>query len=62
MERSILRKDNFSGYIAAFPKPLPSTIKEALDEHFPLSISQLESILQIVLILAASDDEDREKA
>jgi hypothetical protein len=30
-----------SGYITAFPKPLPTTIKEALEEHFPLSIPQL---------------------
>ena len=50
------------GHIAAFPKPLPATIKEALEEHFPLSISQLESIIQIVLITATSDDEAREKA
>ncbi len=29
-----------SGHITAFPKPLPATIKDALEEHFPLSISQ----------------------
>jgi hypothetical protein len=51
-----------SGHITAFPKPLPSTIKEALEKHFPLSISYLESIIQIVLVIAASDDEAREKA
>ena len=51
-----------SGLIIAFPKPLPGTINKALEEHFPLSISQLESIIQIVLITAASDDEAREKA
>ena len=51
-----------SWHITAFPKPLPSTIKEALEEHFPFSISQLESIIQIVLITAASEDEAREKA
>jgi hypothetical protein len=51
-----------SGHITAFPKPLPATIKEALEEHFPLSISQLESIIQIVLITATSDEEAREKA
>ncbi len=28
-----------SEHITAFPKPLPSTIKEALEEHFPLSMS-----------------------
>ncbi len=49
------------GHITTFPKPLHGTIKEALEEHFPLSISQLEIIIQIVLIIAASDDEAREK-
>ena len=56
------QQGQLSGHITAFPKPLPGTIKEALEEHFPLSISQLESIIQIVLITAASDDEAREKA
>jgi hypothetical protein len=28
-----------SWHIAAFPRPLPATIKDALEEHFPLSIS-----------------------
>ena len=51
-----------SGQITLFPKPLPTTIKDALEEHFPLSISQLESIIEIVLITATSDDEAREKA
>ncbi len=51
-----------SGHVTAFPMPLLATIKEALEEHFPLSISQLESIIQIVLIIAASDNEAREKA
>jgi hypothetical protein len=51
-----------SGHITAFPKPLPTTIKEALEDHFPLSISQLDSIFQIVLIITTSDDEAREKA
>jgi hypothetical protein len=51
-----------SGHITAFHKPLPGTIKEALEEHFPLSISQLESIIQIVLITATSDVEARETA
>ncbi len=52
-----------SGHIKAFPKPLHGTILEALEEHFPLSISQLVSIIHIYfLITAASDDEDREKA
>ena len=27
------------GHITTFPKPLHGTIKEALEEHFPLSIS-----------------------
>ena len=63
VERSILRKDNFLGILQlSFPKPLLGTIKEALEEHLPLSISQLESIIVIVLIIAASDDEAREKA
>ena len=48
-------------HITAFPRLLPYTKKEALEEHFALSISQLESIIQIVLITAASDDEAREK-
>ncbi len=51
-----------SGHITAFPNPLPATIKVALEEHFPLSISQLESRIQIVLIIATSDNEAREKA
>jgi hypothetical protein len=51
-----------SRHITAFPKPLPCTIKEALEEHFSLSISQIESIIQMVLITAVSDDEAREKA
>jgi hypothetical protein len=51
-----------SGHITTFPKPLLGTIKEVLEEHFPLSISQLENIIRIVLINAASDDEAREKA
>ncbi len=37
-------------------------MKEALEENFPLSISQLESTIKIVLITEASDDEAREKA
>jgi hypothetical protein len=45
-----------SGHIIAFPKPLPATIKEALEEHCPSSISHLESIIQIVLVTAMSDD------
>ena len=51
-----------SRHITAFPMPLPGTIEEALDEHFPLSISQLDSIIQVDLITEASDDEAREKA
>jgi hypothetical protein len=51
-----------SGHIKGVPKPLSGTIKEALEEHFSLSISQFESIIQIVLITATSDDEAREKA
>jgi len=51
-----------SGHITAFPKPLPATIKDTLESHFPLSISRLESIILIVLIVAAIDDEGREKA
>ena len=53
---------HLSGNITAFPKPLPATIKDALEEHFLLSISQIASIIQIVLITATSDDESREKA
>jgi hypothetical protein len=45
-----------SGHITAFPNPLPGTIKEALEEHIPLSISQLESIIQRVIITETSDD------
>jgi hypothetical protein len=37
------------GHITTFPKPLPATIKDALEENFPLSISQLENIFQSVL-------------
>ena len=38
-------RGQLSGHITAFPKPLPTTIKDALEEHFPLSISQLENII-----------------
>ena len=34
-----------SGHITPFPKPLPTTIKDTLEEHFPLTISQLENII-----------------
>jgi len=34
-----------SGHIAAFPKSLPATVKDVLEEHFPLSISQLDSLI-----------------
>ena len=47
------------GHITTFPKPLLGTIKDALEEHFPLSISQLESTIQKVLNTKASDDETR---
>ena len=46
VERSILRK--LSEHITTISKPLPSTIKEALEETFPLSISQLERVIEIV--------------
>jgi hypothetical protein len=62
VERSILRKDNFLGILQLFPNLYLVQLIKALEEHFPLSISQLESIIQIVLITAASDDEAREKA
>ena len=55
-------KGQLSGHITAFPKPLPATIKDGYDKHFPLSISRLESTIQIVLIITASDDEARESA
>jgi len=51
-----------SGRITAFPKPLPSTIKDVLEEHFQFSISQHDNIIQKVWIIAASDNEAREKA
>ena len=51
-----------SGYITPFPKPLRGTIKETPEEHFPLSISQLESKIQIIFITASRDGEAREKA
>ncbi len=51
-----------SGHIIAFPKPIPGTIEEALEVPFPLSISRLEIIVQIVLMTVASDDEAREEA
>ena len=50
-----------SSHIAAFPKPLLATIKDALEDHFPLPISQLENIIRIIFITVASDDEAREK-
>jgi len=31
-------EDQLSGHITTFPRPLPSTIKDTLEEHFPLSI------------------------
>ncbi len=36
-------QEQLSGHNIAFPKPSPGTIKEALEEHFLSSISQLES-------------------
>jgi hypothetical protein len=53
---------HLSEHITTFPKPLLGTIKEALEEHFTLSVSELESIIRMVLIIVASDDEAREKA
>jgi hypothetical protein len=42
---------------------LSATIKDSIEEHLPLSISQLENIIQIFLISAASDDDAaKEKA
>ena len=60
--RSYTPQGQLSGHITAFPKPLPDIVKEAIEEHFPLSISQLESKIQIALITTTSDDEAREKA
>ena len=51
-----------SGHITTCAKPLPATKKNAFEEHFPLSKSQLHNIIQICLITAASDDEARENA
>jgi hypothetical protein len=53
-------RGQLSGHVTNVPKPLP--IKDALEEYFPLSISQLESKIKIALITASSDDEAREKA
>ena len=50
----------FSVHITAFPKPLPTTIKDTLIQYVPLSISQPESIIQIDLIASPSDYEARE--
>ena len=62
MERSLLSKVNILG-IRRLSRPiLPYAIKDALEEHFLSFISQLESIIRIYLITAASDDEAREKA
>jgi len=55
-------QDNFFGHITAFLKPSPTTIKDALKKHSPLSISQLENIIQLGLFNATNDDEAREKA
>jgi hypothetical protein len=50
------------GHSKTVSKPLPTTIHDALEENFPLSISQVQNIIQKVLIIATSDDEAREKA
>jgi len=52
----------FLGHINIFlSRLLLVTIKYALTEHFPFSMSYLESGIQIVVIIASSDDEAREK-
>ena len=61
MVKSIILKGKLSRTITAFPKPLPTTIKDALEEHVPLSISQLENIIQLVLMNATSGDENIKK-
>ena len=44
-------------HITTFSKPLPSIITDALEEHFLLTIlSQVENIIQTVIINATSDD------
>jgi hypothetical protein len=60
--KKYIPQGQLSGHITAFPNLLHGTIKEAPEEHFPLSILQLESIIQIVLISISSDDEARKKA
>jgi hypothetical protein len=50
-----------SRHVTTFPKPLPTIIKDALEEPFSLSISELENIIQIFLINLVSDDEARKK-
>jgi hypothetical protein len=41
---------------------LPTTNKDALEEHFSLSNSQLENIVRVVSITAPHEGENREKA
>ncbi len=50
-----------SGHIIASPEALPATIKDALEEHFSLPVSQPEIIIHIVFFTATSDDEARER-
>ena len=51
-----------SRHITTFPRPLPTAIKDAFEKHVPLFISQLESIIHIVLLPASRNDEAREEA
>ena len=44
-EEKYTPQGQLSGHFTAFPKPLPGTNKDALEEHFPLSIPQLEGII-----------------
>ncbi len=34
-----------SSHITTFSEPLPASIKDALEEHFPLCIPKLESLI-----------------
>ena len=62
IEEKYIPQGQLSRHLIAFPKPLPATIKYALEEHFHLSISRLENIIQLVSITRAIDDEARGKA
>ena len=53
---------HLTGHITAFPSAMPGEVGEALERFFPMSIRDVTSVQQIVLVTAASAAEARGKA